>query len=102
MPVAGQFEQSAAQKGNGLNLITICVDTWGANYFGCYGNGWIKTPHADRLAAKSALFTEAYSECLPTIPMRRVLYTGRRIFPTMQIAQPDDQVRIRGWAPVVR
>ena len=96
-PVAGQFEQPAAQKGNGLNLITICVDTWGANYFGCYGNGWIKTPHADRLAAKSALFTEAYSECLPTIPMRRVLYTGRRIFPTMQIAQPDDQVRIRGW-----
>jgi len=29
--------------------------------------------------------------------MRRVLYTGRRIFPTLPIAQPDDPVRIRGW-----
>ncbi|MFB3829671.1 MAG: sulfatase [Bryobacteraceae bacterium] len=87
----------AAQTGNGLNLITICVDTWGANYFGCYGNGWIRTPHADRLASRSALFMDAYPECLPTIPMRRVLYTGRRIFPTTQIVQPDDQVRIRGW-----
>jgi arylsulfatase A-like enzyme len=90
-----QIEQPAVQKGN--DLITICVDTWGANYFGCYGNDWIKTPNMDRLASKSALFLDAYSECLPTIPMRRVLYTGRRIFPTRQIVQPDDQVRIRGW-----
>lgn len=91
------MEQAAVQKGNGLNLITICVDTWGANYFGCYGNNWIKTPNMDRLASKSVLFTDAYSECLPTIPMRRVLYTGRRIFPVKQIVQPDDQVKIRGW-----
>jgi arylsulfatase A-like enzyme len=92
-----EIEQPAVQKGNGLNLITICVDTWGANYFGCYGNDWIKSPNMDRLAAKSALFLDAYSECLPTIPMRRVLYTGRRIFPTRQIVQPGDQVKIRGW-----
>jgi arylsulfatase A-like enzyme len=90
-------EAPAAQTGNGLNLISVCVDTWGANMFGCYGNPRIRTPHADRLAAKSVLFADAYSECLPTIPMRRVLYTGRRIFPTMTIAQPDDPVRIRGW-----
>lgn len=91
------MEEPAVQKGNGLNLITICVDTWGPNYFGCYGNNWIKTPNMDKLASKSVMFTDAYSECLPTIPMRRVLYTGRRIFPTRQIAQPDDQVKIRGW-----
>ncbi len=97
-PLAAQVKQApAAQTGNGLNLITICVDTWGANSLGCYGNGWIRTPNVDRLASKSAVFTDAYPECLPTIPMRRVLYTGRRIFPTMNIAQPSDTVRIRGW-----
>lgn len=90
-------ETPAAQTGNGLNLITICVDTWGANYFGCYGNPSIRTPNADRLASRSIRFSDAYPECLPTIPMRRVLQTGRRIFPTIQVAQPDDQVRIRGW-----
>ena len=37
-PLAAQtLEAPAAQTGNGLNLITICVDTWGANYYGCYG-----------------------------------------------------------------
>ncbi len=91
------LEQPQEQKGNGLNLILICVDTWGANMLGCYGNPSIRTPNVDRLAAKSAVFLDAYPECLPTIPSRRVLYTGRRIFPTRQIVQPDDQVRIRGW-----
>jgi len=91
------LEEPPEQKGNGLNLIVICADTWGANYLGCYGNSWIKTPNVDRFAARSALFLDAYPESLPTIPCRRVLYTGRRIFPTRQIVQPDDQVRIRGW-----
>ena len=92
-----ELEQPQEQKGNGLNLIVVCVDTWGANYLGCYGNSWIKTPNVDRFATKSALFLDAYPETLPTIPARRVIYTGRRIFPTQQIVQPDDQVRIRGW-----
>ena len=91
------LEEPQEQKGNGLNLILICVDTWGANYVGAYGNTAIRTPHVDRLGLRSAVFTDAYPECLPTIPTRRVLYTGRRIFPTRQIVQPDDQVRIRGW-----
>jgi len=96
-PPPPPLEEPQEQKGNGLNLILICVDTWGANYVGAYGYPSIKTPHVDRFAAKSAVFTGAYPECLPTIPTRRVLYTGRRIFPTQQIVQPDDQVRIRGW-----
>ena len=34
---------------NRLNLILICVDTWGAHYVGAYGNPWIKTPHVDHI-----------------------------------------------------
>jgi len=80
-----------------LNLIVIVVDTWGANWLGCYGNTDIRTPHVDGLARRSALFLDAYGEALPTLPARRAIYTGRRIFPSELIRQPDDSVVIRGW-----
>ncbi|HYM13801.1 MAG TPA: sulfatase-like hydrolase/transferase [Bryobacterales bacterium] len=92
-----EIEQPQEQKGNGLNLIVVCVDTWGVNYLGGYGNSWIHTPNVDRFSRKCAILTDMYPETLPTIPTRRVLYTGRRIFPTQRIVQPDDPVRIRGW-----
>lgn len=92
-----ELEKPKEQSGNDLNLILICVDTWGTHFLGCYGNEWIKTPNVDRFASKSAVFEHCYPETLPTIPTRRVLYTGRRIFPTKQIVQPDDSVGIRGW-----
>jgi len=95
--IAEELELPIEQSGNGLNLIEICVDTWGTHFLGCYGNEWIKTPNVDRLASKSAVFEHCYPETLPTIPTRRVLYTGRRIFPTKQIAQPGDNVKISGW-----
>jgi len=90
---------AAAQQGadGPLNLIHIGVDTWGAHHLGCYGHPEYKTPHADALIAKSAMFLDAYPQALPTIPCRRVVYTGRQVFPSERIVQPDDQVRIRGW-----
>ena len=95
---AGAF---AAQDAPGrLNVIHIGVDTWGAHYLGCYGNPEIRTPHVDALAQKSVVFEEAYPEVLPTLPARRSIYTGRRIFPSDLILQRDDQVRIRGWHPL--
>jgi arylsulfatase A-like enzyme len=89
-----QAQQPAAGR---LNLIVITVDTWGTHYYGCYGNTEIRTPSVDGLARKSAMFLDAFPEVLPTIPVRRSLYTGRRIFPSQLVQQPDDQVRIRGW-----
>ncbi len=80
-----------------LNLIHIGVDTWGAHWLGCYGHDHVRTPNVDALARRSAMFLDAYPEVLPTIPSRRAIYTGRRIFPSELILQPDDQVRIRGW-----
>ncbi len=94
MPSIAQEGQASAER---LNLIVIVVDTWGANWLGCYGNGGIRTPHVDALARRSARFLQAHAEALPTIPARRALYTGRRIFPSELIHQPDDGVRIRGW-----
>ena len=80
-----------------LNLIFVVVDTLGTDWMGCYGNSQIRTPNLDGLAAKSAVFEDAYPEALPTLPVRRSLYTGRRIFPGSLVLQRDDPVRIRGW-----
>ena len=91
----------AAQDASGpMNIIHIGVDTWGANYLGCYGNSEIRTPNVDALAKKSVVFEDAYPEVLPTLPARRSIYTGRRIFPSDLILQRDDQVKIRGWHPL--
>jgi len=83
-----------------LNLIHIGVDTWGAHHLGVYGHPEYRTPHVDALFAKSAMFMDAYPQALPTLPARRVLYTGRQVFPSLKFVQPDDQVRIRGWHPL--
>ena len=90
--------QQEAHSSNGkLNLIHVNVDTWGTHWLGCYGAHQARTPHFDSLVARSAMFTDFYPEVLPTIPCRRSIYTGRRIFPSQMIKQPDDQVHIRGW-----
>lgn len=89
--------QAPSSQTGKLNLIHIGVDTWGTHWLGCYGAQHVRTPHVDGLAARSAMFTDAYPEVLPTIPCRRSVYTGRRIFPSQMVLQPDDQVKIRGW-----
>lgn len=83
-----------------MNLIFIVVDTWGANQFGCYGNSVVRTPNADALAGRSAVFTGAYAESLPTVPARRVIYTGRRCFPADLYEQREDGLLWRGWNPL--
>jgi arylsulfatase A-like enzyme len=96
--VATQLAPSQNQTGGErLNLILIVMDTWGTHYLGCYGNQEIRTPNVDAFASKSAIFIDTYPEALPTLPCRRALYTGRRVFPSNLILQRDDQVRIRGW-----
>ncbi len=64
-----------------MNVILIVIDTLRKDHIGAYGNRWIKTPNIDRLAKESALFTRATCEVLPTLPVRRSLFTGMRTFP---------------------
>ena len=64
-----------------MNLIYIVSDTMRADYLGCYGNTWVKTPNLDRLANESFLFENAYLEGFPTIPARYVFFTGKYAIP---------------------
>ena len=74
------------------NIIFIMLDTLQHNYLGCYGNTKVKTPNLDRFARNGILFENAYSEGLPTVPVRRAIMTGRSTLPFggWQPLSPDD------------
>lgn len=63
------------------NVIVVVADTVRPKFLGCYGNEWMQTPCIDQFAQESIRFTRAHPECLPTIPTRRTLHSGRRAFP---------------------
>jgi len=99
-PVRVGDQIGPVQKGNGLNLVLIVSDTFRADYLGCYGNSWIRTPNLDRLAGRSVEFTACYPESLPTLPARRVILTGRRAAPLRFYPQQSDPIQAPGWHPL--
>ena len=90
------WERPAAEKGNGLNLIILTSDTFRADNLAAYGSRWIETPNLNRFAEKAIVFEEFSAEGMPTIPIRRQLYTGRRIVPTYYFHQ-HEPVQLPGW-----
>ena len=74
----------------------LVSDTFRADNLEAYGSQWVQTPYLNQFAKESILFEDFYPEGLPTIPLRRQLYTGRRIFPTHFYFQ-QDTVKIPGW-----
>lgn len=83
------------------NIIVVVADTLRTAFLGCYGNDWIHTPAIDRFARHSVRFSRAHPECLPTIPTRRTLHSGRRAFPFDDYRPlPWDNVYLPGWQPM--
>jgi len=84
-----------------MNCVLIILDSWRQDHCGCYGNKWIHTPNLDALAAESVVFTRAYPESLPTLPVRRALHTGRRVYPYWNhVNYKGDFAGAAGWGPV--
>ena len=79
-PIQGStWEKPPQQHGNDLNLIFIVADTFRRDNLGIYGQKWLEsleTPNLDRFAQNAVIFDDFYAELLPTIPLRRTLYTG--------------------------
>lgn len=111
MPVAAQaggggesacgseWQKPDKQSGNGLNLIVIVADTFRADNLACYGPKWLEkleTPNLDRFAQRATVFHDAYAELMPTICIRRTLYTGRRGTPAYYFPQHEN-VQLPGW-----
>jgi len=74
-----------------MNVVVILADSWRYDHLGCCEDPIqprIETPNLDALAAEGTLFTNCYSEGLPTLPTRQTLFTGRYTLP------------FRGWQPL--
>ena len=60
-----------------MNVIWIVADTFRKDHLGAYGNGAIRTPSLDALAAKGVRFDRHYAGGFPTMPTRADHATGR-------------------------
>jgi len=90
------WERPPKQTGNNLNVILLVSDTFRADNLAAYGSQWVDCPNLNRLAEQAIIFESAHPEGMPTIPIRRQLYTGRRIVPTYLYRQ-SDTVTLPGW-----
>lgn len=64
-----------------MNVIVLCCDTLRADVVEHAWEDRVETPNLDHLREKSAVFTNAWGEGEPTIPMRRGFFTGMRSYP---------------------
>lgn len=59
------------------NILFILVDDLGASDLACYGADLHETPHLDRLAKESTLFTRAYAAASICTPSRASILSGK-------------------------
>ena len=88
-----------------MNIILVVFDSLRKDAIGVYGQpywGRVHTPHLDAFARESLMMTRAYPESLPTLPTRRALYTGRRVYPfhNGNFTFRGDFVGAPGWGPI--
>ncbi|MBI3210911.1 MAG: sulfatase [Candidatus Solibacter usitatus] len=99
--VSSQIALTQNQPQAKWNILVLVSDTTRKGFLEPYGNKTVKTPSLARLAAESAVFDNARPECLPTIPTRRTLHSGRRVFPFRNYQPvPWDNVTMPGWQPM--
>ncbi len=60
-----------------MKTLFVSLDTVCANRLTTLGSDRVATPNLDRLAADSALFTQAYATDIPTQPSHTAMFTGR-------------------------
>ena len=61
---------------NKPNIVFIFPDQLRADFLGCYGADFIKTPNIDKLAENGVLYEKAYTASPVCVPARTSLLTG--------------------------
>jgi arylsulfatase A-like enzyme len=80
--IAASFDPGLfARRPAGPNVLVLVIDTLRADYVGAYG-GRAQTPAIDALAREGLRFSRCYPEAMATVPARRSILTGRRVFPS--------------------
>jgi arylsulfatase A-like enzyme len=88
-----------------MNIILVVFDSLRKDCVGAYGAppwGRVHTPHFDAFAEQALRMTRMYPESLPTLPTRRALYTGQRVYPFhgADFRLRGDFVGAPGWGPI--
>ena len=88
-----------------MNIVLVIFDSLRKDCVGVYGSppwGKVHTPHFDAFARESVVLTRVYPESLPTLPTRRAIYTGRRVYPFHKgdFRLKGDFVGAPGWGPI--
>ena len=88
-----------------MNVILVIFDSLRKDCVGAYGQppwGKVHTPNFDAFARDCVLFTNVWPESLPTLPTRRAVYTGNRVYPfhNGDFALKGDFVGAPGWGPI--
>lgn len=88
-----------------MNIVLVIFDSLRKDCLGVYGAppwGKVRTPHFDAFAKESLVMTRAFPESLPTLPARRAIYTGQRVYPFYigDFRLKGDFVGAPGWGPI--
>ena len=90
---------AAAAEPTRPNVVLVIVDTLRADYVSAYG-GRAHTPNIDALAAQGIRFTRFFPEAMATVPARRSILTGRRVWPFRGWHRYPSLRSTPGWQPI--
>ncbi len=89
-----------------MNIVLVTFDSLRKDCIEAYGSeppwGKVRTPQFDRFAREALLFDRVFPEVLPTLPARRAIYTGQRVYPFVDgdYRLKGDEVYAPGWGPI--
>lgn len=86
-----------SRAGDRPNVVLIIVDTLRADHV--FGDR-ARTPTIDALAREGISFTRCFPEAMPTVPARRSILSGRRVFPFRGWHPYRGLLPEPGWAPL--
>lgn len=89
-----------------MNIILVIFDSLRKDCMNVYGRppwGKVRTPHFQAFAKESLIMENVFPESLPTLPARRAIYSGRRVYPFENgdfRKLKGDFVGAPGWGPI--
>ena len=86
-------------------VVLLSLDTTRVDHLGCYGYARPTSPHLDRLAAESVLYTHAVATSSWTLPSHASLFTGKlttRSIPVRIYDASDVRSRTSAAGPAVK
>lgn len=95
--LAGCDLGAAGSEDDKPNVVVIVVDALRADHV--FGNR-AKTPNMDALAREGISFPRTFPEAMPTVPARKSIFSGERLFPFRNWRDYEGLIESPGWEPL--